>query len=131
MCPFVEFGCAFKHEESPECFYEARCKKRLCQYKHTIKSTSNIINIYKPTEEHSEPLNDSGEIANIAQFKYDSSNILCEHYCASWELSGGGYHIDTKDEFKELKGVHVNHITEEYDNDIEDFVKTYYPCNIC
>ena len=57
------------------------------------------------------------------QIRHDTSNILCKHYC-------GGYHIDTKSEFIELKGLDVKNIREEYDDDIEEFVTTY-PCNVC
>ena len=118
-CPFKEFGCRFKHENSPECFFKDRCKNKLCQYKHKVKQNKDArVNILEPIEKYSD------------EFEYDSRNILCEHYCTNWELSGGGFHIDTLDEFSEFKGVNVKNISEEYDDNIEYFIKTY-PCNVC
>ena len=34
VCPFEEYGCKFKHEESSNCFSGNTCKRKLCQYKH-------------------------------------------------------------------------------------------------
>ena len=34
LCPYEEFGCKFKHEESDECSFQGRCRNRLCQYRH-------------------------------------------------------------------------------------------------
>ena len=34
VCPYEEFGCKFKYEESDECSFQERCLKRLCQYRH-------------------------------------------------------------------------------------------------
>ena len=34
VCPYEEFGCKFKHEESDECTFQSRCRNRLCQYRH-------------------------------------------------------------------------------------------------
>ena len=133
-CPFEEFGCAFKHEVSPECFFKSRCKNKLCQFKHKSVSKNSInVNTLHPLQKHAEVFDDmdeNNEETDTEQFRYDSSNVLCEHYCTSWELSGGGHHIDTQEEFFELRGVNVKNISDKYDENTEDFIQIY-PCNIC
>ena len=133
-CPFKEFGCRYKHENSPECYFKDRCKNKLCQYRHKLdQNKDSRVNILEPAETHSDVLHDTDSNTNetdTEQFRYDSGNILCEHYCTNWELSGPGYHMDTQVEFNELRGVNVKNISEEYDDNMEDFIKTY-PCNVC
>ena len=134
LCPFEEFGCAFKHQNSPECFFMNNCKKKMCQYKHNTKrNISSNLNTLDPAKRHEEVCDDTDDIDehnDSGQFSYDSSNILCEHYCSNCEMVGGGYHMDTNEEFDELKGVNVKNISEHFDGDLYDFMKTY-PCNVC
>ena len=131
-CPFEEFGCAFKHQVAPECLFKNKCRKKMCQYKHKSGVTkTNFLNTLHPNEKHSEVTDDSDNIdENSDQFRYDSNNVLCEHYCSSCEMVGGGYHMDTDEEFKELKGINVKDISEHFDGNSYDFVKTYL-CYVC
>ena len=60
------------------------------------------MNTFEPIQRDPESTDYNDEIddsVNSQQFKYDSSNILCEHYSATVELSGGGYQIETEEEF--------------------------------
>ena len=33
-CPYEEFGCKIKHEESQDCRFQRSCRNTLCQFRH-------------------------------------------------------------------------------------------------
>jgi len=41
VCPFEELGCMFLHSDSPECKFNKKCKKKLCQFKHSENDTKD------------------------------------------------------------------------------------------
>ena len=66
----------------------------------------------------------------IEKYDYDCNNLICENYCASDDISGPGFHACSTNEFNELKGVNVKNISEKFNGDLYDFIKTF-PCNVC
>ena len=36
ICLYDEIGCMYKHEVSPKCFFQDKCRRKLCQYKHDL-----------------------------------------------------------------------------------------------
>ena len=41
-CQYEALGCKFKHEISPQCYYQNKCRVKLCQFKHLVAKTVNV-----------------------------------------------------------------------------------------
>ena len=74
ICLYDEIGCMYKHEVSPKCFFQDKCRRKLCQYKHDLPqavlkseecdffaATKNKLeeHILKHTLNHTNPDNES------------------------------------------------------------------------
>ena len=127
-CPYIEFGCMFKHEASPECKFIDNCKNKLCQFKHDIRT----INILEPTTKYTETKINSDSVNNIDLNNCgdDVEKVFCSKYCSSNAEVGDGFHINTSDKFKALLGFNVKNVIETYDPEEGIFMRKY-PCNVC
>ena len=133
VCPFKEFGCKFKHESSPKCYFMSKCKNKMCQYKHQNEHmNSSEVNILDPREKFEDILTvaDANNDFDLNNCDYDAENVIHSNYCSCDEISGGGFHACENNEFKEIRGVNIKQISERYDPDDNDFIQIY-PCNVC
>ena len=87
-CPYEEFGCKFKHEESQSCRFKGRCKNPLCQFRHQEKEEN--ISIWKCEEQN---WNDE-----ICMFETKVELRLKNHMLAEHEI--GDYFICDECDFK-------------------------------
>ena len=133
-CPYQEFGCKFKHEISPTCHFNKKCKRSKCQYRHSSNDhCAENENVLEPVNKYTDVVNDSDDCEAalyIEKYNYDYNNLICENYCGSDDISGPGFHACSTNEFNELKGIKVSNISEKFDGDLYDFIKTF-PCNVC
>ena len=128
-CLFAQFRCKFKHEVGPKYSFDNRCRRKLCQFQHLEYGVDEKSNTMGPRETHTTS-KESCEVETHTDFKEIESefnNIICSKYCSDEELSGPGYHACDENYFRENQGIDVKSISEIYDPNVNDFIKTY-PC---
>ena len=116
-CPFEEIGCMFFHQDSESCKYGDNCQNGLCQFKHGKETTDDAINI-NDLKENFDKLSE--------EEKLESTDFLCSIYCKSYE-----YHRCTQEHFELFMGCDVMNITEDFVDDDEEDIATFYPCDKC
>ena len=149
-CPFDEFGCKFRHDKSPKCFRDSKCKRKLCQYRHgEISNVSgdvsdneklnnledNVRNNTNKAEDHievevteSETMTDPGKTnINSDDMEFTKGrDFFCEHFCSNkYNL-----HVHKKDDHEFFKGINMKEITEKFQVETMKFVKSF-TCEVC
>ena len=97
-CPYEEIGCMFKHQKSPACFFQEKCRNNLCQFRHELmncdytSSEKHKIKTHKETShgqssDESENDNDKAKMTKNAANKceaceeqFDDIDDLISHY---------------------------------------------------
>ena len=134
-CPFQSLGCKFKHSDAKHCKDGKNCKRKMCQFKHSM-TTNKTLNKDDGQHDEDQTSKTSGEKANDPRseshldgeiiddkkkeqtvtsstnekseetdFK-NSEEFYCEHFCAS-EF---GIHVHDEKEVSKYKGVNMDEI---------------------
>ena len=76
-CPYEEFGCKFKLEESKICVFNKKCSNHLCQYQHdtskNVEALTDTINHDKEIRKNVHFLTKSIETADQESFRFTST----------------------------------------------------------
>ena len=132
-CPFDEFGCKFRHEESQKCFNFSTCKRKLCQYRHSKpvddQRTDNINTIESQTETTAKITEDNQSKPNINCDDIElrkGKDFYCEHFCSN----KFNLHTHNKEDYDSLKGIKIKEISSKFQVETMAFVKNF-PCEVC
>ena len=123
-CPYERFGCKFLHEQSERCYFEGKCKNKLCQFKYI-----EIVEDIPDTEETTENNLNEKFLKLSESEQVETKDVFCDLYC-----NRGFYcHICSEENFEEFIGCNVLNVTEDFDDSDEDEsdLITYYPCDKC
>ena len=139
ICRFEELGCKFRHADSKECRFMEKCRKKLCEFKHSFKSqsTDEVIEVsdvqlveVEVRDENATEDKTNKEIIDGDNFESDefeeAKEMFCDRYCDMIY----GYHLHYDDLYKQYFGVDTRNIRER----IIPLTKEHsfaYPCKMC
>ena len=93
-CPFEEIGCMFHHKESEFCKFGKLCKRKLCQYKHKEKDSSNI-------DDESNLQDDYEKLPEDEQ--WEARQLICDKMCYGMYV----LHVCSEDALEAYRGCDI------------------------